>query len=143
MRPLRKIVVMLSSGEQFDIGLVHSLCYLNEKTLLLKVLDQDSCTSDAKTDLGIGEHSTCKIISIKTCNVISPKKILSIVERVSDIIIIPRNVPLEVHLWILTRKLIKTFKLGILNTQNRHRTKYISLAFIFKLSHYLFLYNPY
>jgi len=137
MRSLWKIIVMLSSKEQFDIGLVHSLCFLNEMILIVKVLSQNSCSSEAKTDLDIEEHGTCKIISIKICNIISLKKILSIVGRVSDIIIIPRNVPLEVHLWILAKKLIRIFK------KDSHRTMYIlwyspSPAFIFKLPYYSF-----
>jgi len=139
-----KTVVMLSSEEQFDLGLLHSLCYLSKKILLLKILSQDSCTFKVKTDLVIKEHNECKIISIETYNVIALKKILSKMEKKSDIIIIPRNAPLKIHLWIFTRKIVKILKLESLILKNRHKAMYIlwyspSPAFIFKFPYYLFL----
>jgi len=132
----RKRIIVIGSGEQFDKGLIDSLCRLSVRILFI-----------SSKPMLILEHEdgykTCEVTSLEVPSMGYLRGILATIEEMSDAIIIPRSAPIVVHLWVLLRRFIQGFKLRSRVLRDSPRPSYVlwyspSPAFIFKLPHYLF-----
>jgi len=149
-RTIPLIISVISSGEQFDAGLVDVLCHLNVKVVHIEIAIQNA---RSPRSIVTSKHENgcnpCNTVLIKVPNTIYLKRALAMAEELSNIVIIPRNSPVALHLRVLLKRFTRILKLKSRSKtlKHYHEPRYIlwyspSPAYIFKIPYYFHLASP-